>query len=124
MACVVKWIIVVVSVSLAIDAVCAEAILSKPDQKAAKDIFLVSSAALHCDNFILNREKIRSYALENRVATDRLALEGGPYQAARSYAVRVTSAHIKLEGTASLCASIVADFGPSGNLAKGLVIPR
>ena len=105
-----------------IDAVVsAETMLSKPDQKAAKNIFLLSSAALHCDNFILNREKIRSYALENRVATDRLALERGPYQLARDYAVQETSAHIKLGGTAGLCAAVIADFGPSGTLAKGLV---
>ena len=124
MACFIKCIVVVFSASITIEAVSAETMLSKPDQKAAKNIFLVSSAALHCDNFILNREKMRSYALENGVATDRLALERGPYQSARDYALQVTNAHITLGGTAGLCAAVVADFGPSGALAKGLVTAR
>ena len=93
------------------------------DDRAAKNIYLISAALFKCNNFLAARDKIAEYARQNGVNIQSIRNDDGKYEGQKRYAIAMVDAHAKIS-VASLCAAIVQDFGPKGKLASGLVAEK
>jgi hypothetical protein len=91
------------------------------DEVAAKNVFLAVTGALKCDGLAPVLSRIREYAQQNGVSIDSLRDQAEKYKNQRAYAVTIVDSHIKIGGLASLCKSIIQDFGPNGRLVVGLI---
>jgi hypothetical protein len=95
--------------------------LGPPDQVAAKNIFLVSTAVFKCRNLLPSFAKIKAYALQKKIDNGEFNKERGKYAAQKVYAMQIADAHIKIAGVDAFCKAVIADFGPRGKLVQWLV---
>jgi hypothetical protein len=68
------------------------------DEVASKNIFLVSAAALKCDNFTPVFARIREYAQQSGVDLESLKDPEGKYKGQRQYAIQIVQSHIQIAG--------------------------
>jgi hypothetical protein len=102
-------------------AACRAQPFGSKDEIAAKNIFIAVNGAFKCDSLTPVLSRIREYAQQNGVSIDSLRDQAERYKNQRAYAVTVVDSHIKVGDLASLCKSIIQDFGPNGKSAIGLI---